>query len=234
MAPKTDSQAAKTDAKSVKAGPLASEPRRLRGYEKRKFSNATEKIRKALGEETLNEDSLRALWQKAASAVEKIGLYTESIIAGSGDLDPEDNVELDYLQEVEEAWEAIRDHAHDLKIRDRLEQELEPLSAHSSESSLISGIDNTAMFSLLGMNFNIQKEVKKFDGRNVLEYKTFRCSWDAADEKLEKMKRPKAERLIYLKRVLEGEALALVANLPDDNDNYREALNLLDDFYKDN
>jgi hypothetical protein len=61
--------------------------------------NATEKICKAFKEETLNEDSLRTLWQKAARAVEKIRLYTESIIAGSGDLDPEDNVELDYLQE---------------------------------------------------------------------------------------------------------------------------------------
>ena len=98
------------------------------------------------------------------------------------------------------------------------------------------GIDPEAkvMYQLSGMNFDVQREITPFDGSNVLQYKTFRVAWDSIDTKLRAMNKRPAERLIELKRAVKKEALELIVNLPDDDENYIAAIKILDEFYYDN
>ena len=92
------------------------------------------------------------------------------------------------------------------------------------------GIDPEAkvMYQLSGMNFDVQREITPFDGSNVLQYKTFRVAWDSIDTKLRAMNKRPAERLIELKRAVKKEALELIVNLPDDDENYIAANKILD------
>ncbi len=67
-----------------------------------------------------------------------------------------------------------------------------------------------------------------------MAYRMFKTSWKFLDEKMTKMDKSKAEKLIELKRNLGKEPLQLIEGRPDLNDNYDPALAILEEIYMDN
>jgi hypothetical protein len=94
--------------------------------------------------------------------------------------------------------------------------------------------DDKMKFQLHGFGFDPQKEAIKFDGSSTARYKTFHVKWEYVDQILTQMGRSGAEKLIELKKTLQGEARQYVIDLPDQDENYLAALDILDDFYYDN
>jgi len=88
-------------------------------------------------------------------------------------------------------------------------------------------------FALLAMNYDVRKDVPKFDG-DFAKYPSFRQAWSTADKKFSKMGKTPAEKLLELKKVLGGKALGYISPLNDARDkNYQGALEMLDNYYMD-
>jgi hypothetical protein len=76
--------------------------------------------------------------------------------------------------------------------------------------------------------------VPKFDGTDISKYHSFRQAWASAEQKLDRMGKTPAEKLLDLKKVLSGNALKYIGSLTDSKDkNYLGALKMLDRHYHD-
>ena len=226
--------------------------KKQRATQKRNFTNACNRMRESSGdaEEEIEEDELEEIrlnFAKLTTAFKKTEKLTEEIVQLYEGDDPDEDPELRYMDLMETEYKEMRrlhkkifpdGDSEAMKDDDdgvrKLKNMTKPFSAGIVTEN--EGIDPEAkvMYQLSGMNFDVQREITPFDGYNVLQYKTFRVAWDSIDTKLRAMNKRPAERLIELKRAVKKEALELIVNLPDDDENYIAAIKILDEFYYDN
>jgi hypothetical protein len=227
------------------------ELKKKRATQKRNFTTACNRMRESSREteedEEIDEDEIRTNFAKLKTAFRKTEQLTEEIVQLYEGEDPDEDPELHYMDDLEEELRQMRklnkkifpegdpDSTKEEDDEDRKNKDLSrPFEAGVAKEN--EGIDPEAkvMYQLSGMNFDVHREITPFDGTNVLNYKTFRVSWDCVDRKLRAMGKRPAERLIELKRALTKDALELIVNLPDDDENYIAAIRILDEFYYDN
>jgi hypothetical protein len=227
------------------------ELKKKRATQKRNFTTACNRMRESSREteedEEIDEDEIRTNFAKLKTAFRKTEQLTEEIVQLYEGEDPDEDPELHYMDDLEEELRQMRklnkkifpegdpDSTKEKDDEDRKNKDLSrPFEAGVAKEN--EGIDPEAkvMYQLSGMNFDVHREITPFDGTNVLNYKTFRVSWDCVDRKLQAMGKLPAERLIELKRALTKDALELIVNLPDDDENYIAAIRILDEFYYDN
>ena len=81
-------------------------------------------------------------------------------------------------------------------------------------------------------NYSVMSKIgSKYDGKG--NWFTFKTSWDTIEGDLTAMGISDAQKLIELKKVLDGSALQLITSLPEIDTNYANALNLLSTMYGD-
>ena len=214
-----------------------------RAIHKRKFTIATRKLKELLEdeEEQPEEEEIRTQFFRAKEALEKVSSLTESIVALYEGINPDEDVELNYMNDMEEVFDDIENdikgsypHINMQETKGKRSDKINtPFSAGYVVPRPTDQEDQRTM-KLMSANYDVTTEVRKFSGENRLEYKNFRKNWDTVDTTLCNMGKTPANRLALLKKVLEKEALELVGPLPDDDDNYVQALQLLDDIYYDN
>lgn len=141
------------------------------------------------------------------------------------------NVEASMCPDFDGKDEDLQGYYDDLDMWERLikrdfDRPPSRQSRHGSESS-----DETKPWlTITEMNFDVRNVIKTFTSIPE-EYPTFKISWTAVDKKLTKMGKSDAEKLIELKKVLEGEAAELIKTYQDVDENYEAALNLIDKFF---
>ena len=107
-----------------------------------------------------------------------------------------------------------------------------PNSRQSSGSGSSHTSSHRPKISLSELNYDVRKDIKKFSGDQA-EYLTFKLNWTAIDKKLTSLGKSDAEKLIDLKKVVEGEAADLLRSYQDRNENYASVLKLMDRIYSD-
>lgn len=86
---------------------------------------------------------------------------------------------------------------------------------------------------VMGIQYDVTKDVRPFTGDNVLAFTTFRAQWDRAATRLREIGKGHVQLLQELKRVLGGQALQLIEYLPETDNNYTKALSQLSQVYDD-
>ena len=234
--------------------------KKKRAYEKAQVSKKLSKLEEYLSKDILSkpEKSQMSKWtQEIAQRMKTLEEYQEQVIL-NGHGDPDRDEESSYLDIIESAVE-------DVTLRTQVRLKSTKKSRHSSSSrssiSSISGSeddddddhfssrfragkrrpkeelsqDQKNFYALLSMNYDIETKVPKFDGSDIAKYPSFRQAWETADKNMDRMGKTPAEKLLELKKVLEGKALRYIGNLTDSHDrNYEGALEMLDQYYYDN
>jgi len=86
----------------------------------------------------------------------------------------------------------------------------------------------------MSMNYDITKEVPKFDGTKIEEFEAWLSRWEAAEEKLNRMEKSEGEKLLALKRCLKGRAFDYIKNVREGKDaNFEGAKRMLVEYYLD-
>jgi hypothetical protein len=114
------------------------------------------------------------------------------------------------------------------KIRceiDQLTQELQqPAAGNASQLDGSTLGVGPQLAAVMGLQYDVTKDVRPFSGDDVLAFATFRIQWDRAEARLKEIGKGPIEILQELKRVLRGQALQLVEYLPEIEGNYPKAL----------
>ena len=106
-----------------------------------------------------------------------------------------------------------------------------PSSATTSPSTMPGG--TSQLLPLVGMNFNIRRMInEKFDGSDLRRYPEFRIQFDLVAQHMTQLGYRDAQKLLELKKVLDGTALDIIRQLPLEDGNFENALKLLDVNYK--
>ena len=234
--------------------------KKKRAYEKAQVSKKLSKLEEYLSKDILSkpEKSQMSKWtQEIAQRMKTLEEYQEQVIL-NGHGDPDRDEESSYLDIIESAVD-------DITLRTQVRLKSTKKSRHSSSSrssiSSISGSeddddddhfssrfragkrrpkeelsqDQKNFYALLSMTYDIETKVPKFDGSDIAKYPSFRQAWETADKNMDRMGKTPAEKLLELKKVLEGKALRYIGNLTDSHDrNYEGALEMLDQYYYDN
>lgn len=91
----------------------------------------------------------------------------------------------------------------------------------------------TFISSMAGMNFNVTKVIRdRFTGDDLRKYTEFAIQWEVVDNQMSALGFTNGRKLMELKKVLDGEALETIKQLPLENDNYEKALRNLEVAYK--
>lgn len=209
-----------------------------RRIQKGVFTRCANKLQKLIDQFETNEIPLEMIqeeFNKLTTVFKKLEAIQEQVLEYGDTVDVVDDEEYDALADNENIFQDM-----DLKVRllRKLDADIDlsPFKAGKEESdgSTDEGDkDEKKFYAWLGINFDVGKEVRRFTG-DRLTYRNFRVSWDYADERLKKMAKTPAERLICLKKVLGKEPLMLIESLPDIDQNYIPALKMLDEIYLDN
>ena len=195
---------------------------KLHELEAQRKNNDTDQIR----------ERILVQFEKLSKIFNQIEKCQEIILENGDVLNVPDDEEFNEIEEQEEelnTWEAkIRSMKRENEDRRQRHHESDEESDDRSSTR-----SEREKYSLLSLNFNSTKEIKRFDGE-AMAYRTFKTSWKFLDEKMTKMDKSKAEKLIELKRNLGKEPLQLIEGLPDLNENYDPALAILEEIYMDN
>ena len=90
------------------------------------------------------------------------------------------------------------------------------------------------MAMVMGQNYAVTQHIKPpFSGEKGLNFNAFLLQWKEAEKVLDQLQKSDAQKLIELKKVLSGEALKMINNLPPLDLNYQGALNHLKTLYDD-
>ena len=214
--------------------------RKKRTYEKIQITKKITKMEELLAHDPLtsNERSrLSKLDEEVKVRMKTLYDLQEQVIM-FGSEDPEKDDEISYLDSYEETVE---------DLHNRVLECLKPYKrkTHSSSSSSDSEEDDDESrrkhkepkhrYSVEAMNFDSRKKIKEpFSGKDPLKYKTFKTCFQSLDRKMDDMGFTEAEKLIELKKCLEGDALGFIERLPDDDENYKAAIEILDGIYFNN
>lgn len=88
---------------------------------------------------------------------------------------------------------------------------------------------NASMLPIMGMNFNVRKIMPdKFSGEDLRRYPEFRIQFDLVAQSMTQMGFRDAQKLLELKKCLDGIALDTIKQLPLEDGNFKNALKLLD------
>lgn len=227
--------------------------RKKRTYEKIQISKKLSKLEELLAHEplTANERSrLTRLDEEVQQRMKTLHSYQEQVIM-SGSEDPENDEEIDYLDSYEETVEDTHRRVLEcLKPYKHKSRNTPSSSSSSSEEEDEDGYEDPPSrskptsrkhkdpinrISVEALNFDARTKITEaFSGKDRLKYKTFKKSFQGLDRKMDEIGFSEAEKLIELKKCLEGDALRFIERLPDDDENYKAALEILDDIYFNN
>lgn len=171
-------------------------------------------------------ESLKEQRERALKATDELTSLCE---------EPEEIEELqNFLLKLDEEIEATIDAVDEATAGGSKEVE----NQESDEESLVSMSSITGRdrnyFLLMSMNYDITKDVPKFDGTRIEDFETWLSQWDAAEAKLKSMEKSEAEKLLALKRCLKGRALEYIKNVKDGKEaNFEGAKKMLVEYYLD-
>ena len=208
--------------------------RKRRGVAKGSFTRITHTLQTLYDEENLSEVKIQVEteFKRLDQALEKVIQRHEEFMDHPDATEGDD----EYMDQIEESYAYIKKMYGDFFNNKKAEEEKD-VTHHFKAGTFTDdnlSADDKMKFQLHGFGFDPQKEAIKFDGSSTARYKTFRVKWEYVDQKLTQMGRSGAEKLIELKKTLQGEARQYVIDLPDQDENYLAALDILDDFYYDN
>lgn len=239
--------------------PTLSELKRSRGYQKRSFNmhvKTCENYFKEFTEQTSNNSLKYLLMQAYAKAKNSFHKY-EQLNSQVVKLTPDDKVEAEMIefetlyQIFTELGTMVARSAQDLGLDlSTVEEEkpepdlLKPGEGEPTQKTQASTrflpltkddtepIEKEAKWLIQAMNssYQMSSHVQTFEG-DELQYVSFRYSFEAAERLLRRMGTSPFERFIQLKKVLKGQPLKMVENLPAVDSSYEVALELLDSYY---
>jgi hypothetical protein len=142
------------------------------------------------------------------------------------ELNLKENEEDDYILEVDDAMKNTQ--LLYLRWKRAGKKEDEPLTpAHLAPSR------NEGLYTAIGLNYDVRKSFReKFSGADVRDYASFKINWNDLEGRLTEVGYSDAQKLMELKKCKTGDALELIKRLPDEDAQYRRALNLLDKNFK--
>ncbi len=222
-----------------------------RSSSKTEVSKKVNQIKTLLATGPLNDGRKRTLeryMQTAREHKEKAKTATEEIIQL---LDDEEMVQeaMDYLIEIEIQVEEILEKGDNAmsepsavptgatqkkRASGWVEEEESEESEEDDNMSGISQARDRNYFLLMSLNYDITKEVPKFDGTKIEEFESWLSQWEAAELKMNSMEKTESEKLLALKRCLQGRALEYIKNVKEGKDaNFEGAKKMLVDYYLD-
>ncbi|XP_059086815.1 uncharacterized protein LOC131883373 [Tigriopus californicus] len=185
---------------------------------------------------TLEKDiqGLRA----AASTIEDKAHKIRNLSLFLGDLELKfrqlDNCHQDVLAEFDGSGDDPESEAIDPQYQTlgRLRLEVDKFSEGIANRHESSGSQSEAsvvgltpqLTAVMGLQYDVTRDVRLFSGEDILAYATFQLQWKRAESRLKEIGKGPIELLQEFKRVLKGQALQLVEYLPEIDENYAKAI----------
>ena len=188
-------------------------------------------------------------FNKLYEAFQKLERSQEQVIEKSPEA--ELTAELDFLQEFFEQFSEVQSRMAELDIDIEISftEEMPERGPHSTQTSKPApppsrrfkkeeaveeeNIPPEAklLFQALGVNYKVREHCEIFDGSDPLRYIGFRHQWESADRALSRQQFTNFEKFLELKKVVKNQALKLIVHLPNSDESYEIALDLLDQMF---